>query len=72
MTIDLSDIEVTENDLASVGDDSLTTLLPPCFREAKAPADVYPINGLLKNKELASLESFYRSAVESEEFDTSE
>lgn len=67
----VNDIEVQEEALTSAGDDSLTKLLPPCFRDAKAPAEVYPVDGLLKNKEIGSLELYYTKAVESEEFDIS-
>ncbi|KAE8738810.1 hypothetical protein FOCC_FOCC015709 [Frankliniella occidentalis] len=68
----VNDIVVKEDMLATTEDDSFTKLLPLCNREAKAPADVYPISGLLKRKELESLENYYTKAIESEELKISE
>ncbi|KAK3908130.1 DNA-directed RNA polymerase I subunit RPA49 [Frankliniella fusca] len=68
----VNDIEVKEDVLRSPEDDSFTKLLPLCNRDAVAPADVYPISGLLKTKELESLENYYTQAIDSDEFKISE
>lgn len=42
-------------------------MLPPCNREASTPAEVYPISGILKKKEIQSLEKYLAEADESDQ-----
>lgn len=67
----LLDIAIKEDNIVAAEDDSLSKLLPPCNREASSPPDVYPISGMLKTKEIVSLENWYSKKVETEELDTS-
>lgn len=52
--------------IATVEDDTFTKMLPLCNREASTPADIYPISGLLKKKELQSLEKYLSEAEETD------